>query len=174
MTFEIKRYDLSMKDEWDNFLDVAANTHFFFKRDFLDYHRDRFEDHSLIFYNEKSQVVALLPANVNENIIYSHAGLSFGGLVKSKKFRQVETNELFREMVSYLKFNGIKKLVYKAIPRIYCNSPGEEDLYALFSLGSNIYKREVSSSIFLEEQLPYSKGRKWLINKAKKSSTKFR
>ena len=88
MTFEIKRYDLSMKDEWDNFLDVAANTHFFFKRDFLDYHRDRFEDHSLIFYNEKSQVVALLPANVNENIIYSHAGLSFGGLVKSKKFRQ--------------------------------------------------------------------------------------
>jgi hypothetical protein len=29
----------------------------------MDYHSDRFQDHSLMFYNEKNRLIAVLPAN---------------------------------------------------------------------------------------------------------------
>ena len=44
------------------FLDTPKNATFLFRRDYMDYHRDRFADHSLmIFRGEK--LAALLPAN---------------------------------------------------------------------------------------------------------------
>ena len=61
----------------------AKNTTFLFQRDFMDYHRDRFEDYSLKVY-KKEKLVALLPANINDNIVYSHQGPSYGGVVFTK------------------------------------------------------------------------------------------
>jgi hypothetical protein len=49
----------------------------------MDYHRDRFEDYSLMVY-KKEKLVALLPANINDNIVYSHQGPSYGGVVFTK------------------------------------------------------------------------------------------
>ena len=64
----------------------------------------------------------------------------------------------------------IEKLVYKAMPWIYHQVPAEEDLYALFRYGAKFVKREVSSSIKLDNRVGYSKGRNWLLKKARKES----
>ena len=169
MNYKIVKYAPEFKSEWDTFLASAANSHFFFKRDFLDYHKDKFNDHSLMFYDAKDSLVAVLAGNSDDKVFNSHAGLSFGGLIKRKNFRQSNTILLFNDLREYLILNGFYELNYKALPHIYHEAIGSEDLYALFVLGSTISRRDVSSTIRLDNQLPYSKGRKWLINKAKKA-----
>lgn len=49
----------------------------------MDYHADRFQDASLMIYR-KGQLYALLPANRLNNILYSHQGLTYGGLITKK------------------------------------------------------------------------------------------
>jgi DNA-binding response OmpR family regulator len=45
----VERYTASRKREWDTFVSTAKNATFLFFRDYMDYHRDRFTDHSLMF-----------------------------------------------------------------------------------------------------------------------------
>lgn len=49
----ITKYNVDNKEEWDNFVINAKNGHFIFCRNYMDYHSDRFVDHSLMFRNEK-------------------------------------------------------------------------------------------------------------------------
>ena len=44
----IVRYDAAQRVLWDDFVENARNATFLFKRDYMDYHADRFADHSLI------------------------------------------------------------------------------------------------------------------------------
>ena len=48
--FEIRRYTEADKAAWDAFVAQSKNGTFLFFRDYMDYHRDRFDDHSLMFY----------------------------------------------------------------------------------------------------------------------------
>ena len=136
----------------------------------MDYHSERFTDHSLLIYDKASKLVALLPANISNGILYSHQGLTFGGLVYKSTVKQVTVLGIFGSVIDYLKKMKIEKLVYKAMPWIYHQVPAEEDLYALFRYGAKFVKREVSSSIKLDNRVGYSKGRNWLLKKARKES----
>ena len=60
--FEIIRYTPDRKDEWDRFVAKSKNGTFLFFRDYMDYHADRFRDHSLMFYLDDN-LYALMPAN---------------------------------------------------------------------------------------------------------------
>ena len=59
----ISRYTQYKQTEWDDFVKVSKNGTFLFLRAYMDYHSDRFLDHSLMFYNEKNKLIAVLPAN---------------------------------------------------------------------------------------------------------------
>ena len=59
----ICRYTQNKQTEWDDFVKVSKNGTFLFLRSYMDYHSDRFQDHSLMFYNEKNKLIAVLPAN---------------------------------------------------------------------------------------------------------------
>ena len=59
----ISRYTQNKQTEWDDFVKVSKNGTFLFLRSYMDYHSDRFQDHSLMFYNEKNRLIAVLPAN---------------------------------------------------------------------------------------------------------------
>ena len=48
--FEIRRYTADYKKLWDRYVLKARNATFLFFRDYMDYHKDRFTDHSLLFY----------------------------------------------------------------------------------------------------------------------------
>ena len=165
---EITKYTNNNKAEWNEFISNSKNGVFLFYRDFMDYHSDRFQDYSLMFYKE-NDLVALLPANILGNTIQSHAGLTFGGLVTNKKISTVLTLEIFEELKVFFKKHTINKLIYKQIPYIFHLFPAEEDVYALYRNNARILKQEASSLIYLQDKIKFSKGKKCGISKAKKA-----
>jgi hypothetical protein len=130
----------------------------------MEYHSDRFEDHSLIFL-KNNKPVALLPANCSDDVLFSHAGLTFGGIITNRKMKTSLMLQIFDSFKEYLKEGGFKKLLYKAIPHIYHSYPSEEDLYALFINNATLIKREVSSTIEMAHKMPYSRNMRRNIKK---------
>ena len=165
---EVIKYNPKLKKDWDNFVKESKNYHFMFYRDYMEYHSDRFEDYSLMFFY-KGKLAGLLPANKKNKILYSHGGLTFGGLISNSKMTTPLMLEIFKELISFLKKNEFKELLYKAIPYIYHLMPAEEDRYALFVNNAELYKREISSTIYLDKLSPFPERRKSGIRKAKKS-----
>lgn len=167
---KIIKYNLEHKNTWNDFVSSAKNSHFFFKRDYMEYHSDRFDDYSLIIYDDKDKVIAVLPANKVENILYSHQGLTFGGFIVNDKMTVEIMLNIFEVLKLFLKENSFNKLIYKCIPYTYHLKPAEEDRYALFINNAKLIRRDVSSTIDLSVPIRYSKGRKWSVNKAKKEN----
>lgn len=164
---EITKYHQSKKGIWDNFVRQTKNYHFFFLRDYMEYHADRFTDHSLLFF-DKDELVAVLPGNIFEKALISHGGLTFGGMLTNSKMKIEHLLELFENLKRYLINLGIEKLFYKAMPHMYHAIAAEEDLYALFTLDAKLVRRDVSSTIHLQNKLSFSGGKKNGIAKAKK------
>lgn len=171
---EIERYRKEKKEEWNSFANNAKNSTFLFQRGYMDYHSDRFEDYSLMFY-EKGKLVALLPANKNQSVLYSHQGLTYGGLVLNKKSTAKFVCDLFEELSAFLKEEGIEQVVYKALPFIYAQFPSDEPLYALSNLcKANIVSRDISSVIILNKTIPFSELRRRGKKKASAHGVKVR
>jgi len=165
---KIVKYDLDYMRSWDEFVCGSKNGTFLFYRNYMDYHSDRFEDCSLLFY-EGTKLVAVMPANIDSCILYSHRGLTFGGIITDGGMRTPLMLALFETMKQYLQEHGINKLIYKAIPHIYHSMPADEDLYALFRSNAQLMRRDISSAAFLPEKMSFSKGRKWSVKKGKNS-----
>lgn len=168
------RYDESHARDWDTFLDGSKNGLFLFKRGYMDYHRARFEDHSLIFSDDNDRWVAVLPASRHGDGLISHGGLTFGGMVCTSRMTTTLMLRAFDALRCYAKSEGIGSLRYKVVPHMYHRLPAEEDLYALFLAGAKVFKREVTSVIDMRQRLPLSKGRKTGISKARRSGVVVR
>lgn len=157
------------KQAWDNFINDSKTPLFLFKRDFMEYHADRFTDASLMIH-EDNVLLAVLPASRKNDILISHAGLTYGGLVLSQKIKAESVLACLEAIVSFARESGIGKIIYKAIPFIFAKQGAQEDLYAMFRVGATLVRRDLSSVIYLKRRLKLSKGRKWLIARAKKNN----
>lgn len=167
--FEIRRYTEAEKAAWDAFVAQSKNGTFLFFRDYMDYHRDRFEDHSLMFYRE-GHLDALLPANVVDDVLYSHQGLSYGGLVMSDQMTTAAVCTLFQELNVVLCHEGIRRVIYKAVPWIYHRLPAEEDLFAIFlHCDARILGRDVSSTVIPSQPVRWKRDRRYAANKARRN-----
>ena len=63
----IERYNNSFSDEWEQIIQFSNNGTIFHKRKFLSYHpKDRFIDHSLVFYKNNKPFTLLPAAEINE------------------------------------------------------------------------------------------------------------
>lgn len=163
---EIRRYRREDKELWNSFVSKARNATFLFDRNYMDYHADRFDDNSFMFYH-KGKLKAVLPANVADDTLYSHQGLTYGGLLLDKKATVEDVLECFDSLNSWLRENGISKVVYKALPWIYQQYPSEEDLYALtWKCKAQLISRDISSSIVVDNKLKFAESRKSGIRKA--------
>lgn len=163
---EIRRYRREDKELWNSFVSKARNATFLFDRNYMDYHADRFDDNSFMFYH-KGKLKAVLPANVAGDTLYSHQGLTYGGLLLDKKATVEEVLECFDSLNSWLRENGISKVVYKALPWIYQQYPSEEDLYALtWKCKAQLISRDIASSIVIDNKLKFAESRKSGIRKA--------
>ncbi|STX27709.1 Uncharacterized protein involved in methicillin resistance [Legionella beliardensis] len=162
-------YNPSNKNEWDRFIDTCKTPLFFFKRDFLEYHADRFTDASFMFYID-DVLMAVLPATCKDKVLNSHGGLTFGGLLLSSKIRAEAVLAIVMSLAQKASELGFEKIIYKAIPYFLYTQAAQEDIYAITNnLGATLFRRDLSSIIYLDERMPLSKGRKWLIARAKKS-----
>ncbi|HIW44727.1 MAG TPA: GNAT family N-acetyltransferase [Candidatus Prevotella stercoripullorum] len=172
--FEIIRYSSDRKAEWDDFINRSKNGTFLFRRDYMDYHSDRFRDHSLMFYL-KGRLCAVLPANVVGGTLYSHQGLTYGGLAMGDDAKAAEVCVLFGELNDCLRAQGVRKVVYKAVPWIYSRYASEEDLYAIFNVcGARLASRDISSTIFLDRRLKFGELRRRCLKKALRAGVTVR
>lgn len=163
----IIQYDNSKMKEWNTFVSNSKNPLFMFDRNYMDYHNDRFVDSSFMFY-ESDRLVALLPANIKGDILFSHGGLTYGGLILDDKIKQHTVNDCFEILIDTLKGKGIKHLIYKPTPHIYHEQPCEEDLYSLYRYGAKLSEVSASTVINLMDPLKMPKGRKAQISRAKR------
>ena len=162
-------YSVYRKETWDAFIDMSKNGTFLLKRGFMDYHSDRFFDCSLLIYTgispdeefkEKSlttkDLMAVFPANWDKErlIVYSHQGLTYGGLVVLPDVTQKEVMDMMQAILQYYRdYMQAQRMVYKPIPYIYSSIPSGEDLYALFRVGAQLSRRLVSTCVSMRNPM---------------------
>ena len=115
-------YEEGYAATWDQFVRESRNGTFLFQRPFMEYHKDRFEDASLLFLDEKGGVRGLLPANVrsDKGLVQSHGGLTYGGLVLGADTQATEVGEMMRLLTAHFLEKGCRALQYKPTPYIRC------------------------------------------------------
>lgn len=148
---EIVRYTPDQKQAWNDFVSRSKNGTFLLDRDYMDYHADRFTDHSLMVYR-RDKLYALLPGNIAGDTFYSHQGLTYGGFIMSDKTVAADVVQLFRLLNDQFRREGIRKVIYKPTPWIYHRQPSEEDLYAVVEVCGATVSRGLSSTISREHQ----------------------
>ncbi len=162
----VRRYTTGDQARWDSFLATAKNATFLFYRDYMDYHRDRFADHSLLVFSGE-KLAGLLPANLRtDGQLASHDGLTYGGLIVARDATLCEVLTLFQAVLRHLEAQKIPKLIYKRFPSFYNTLPDDEVAYALFLTDAHLYRRDCAMVIPLADRLPFRKRRQGQIKRA--------
>ena len=169
----VEHYDEPAKHSWDYFVRQSKNGTFLFLRDYMDYHRDRFRDCSLLIYDDRDDLVALLPASRCDSRFASHPGLTYGGLVTQRSAKLPMVLQIFERTVAYLQAEGIQTFSYSTIPSIYHRVPAEEDRYALYLANARLTRRGVLCVIG-SEHLPFQERRSRGAKKAEKAGVVVR
>lgn|SRR5690554_83150 len=152
---EIIRYEKTFKQVWDDFVDEAKNATFLFRRNFMEYHHDRFEDHSLMLWVD-GVLTALVPACKVETQLISHKGLTYGGLLVKFQCKFDLFQKLFIELLRYLKTAGFTHLEIRSLPSILGFASNDELAY-LCSHFKGTCVQNMSSIIYLKKENTISK-----------------
>lgn len=164
--FDIVRYTSDHKEEWNRFVAGSKNGTFLFDRNYMDYHSDRFEDFSLLFYLE-GRLYGLMPANRKGDIFQSHMGLTYGGLVMDAKTTAAATVTLFSELNDHLRSQGFRQVLYKCIPWIYHQMAAEEDLYAIACTSeARLQERDLGTAIIQRNTIRWERVRRRALKRA--------
>ncbi len=170
--FNLRRYEPSFAQRWDEYIARAKNGLFLFRRGYMDYHADRFTDHSLCIFRDDA-LFAVIPACEKEGAFLSHAGLTFGGIISDERMKTPYMLEIIALLQDYIREHRFTSMTYKSIPYIYHSTPAQEDSYALFRMKATLSKCEVTSTISRAHPLAYSERRARGIKKARKQAIHF-
>jgi hypothetical protein len=162
------RYRAEDRDEWNRFVAASKNGTFLFHRDYMEYHADRFRDHSLLFRDD-DRLLAVMPASEDGDTLVSHGGLTYGGIISGTAMKAAAMLETFDALAAYARTAGVTKLIYKRVPYIYHEIPADEDLYALFRANATLVRRDLASTVDMAHRVPYTKGRQYCVNKSRKA-----
>ena len=169
----VTRYTDEQSTLWNGFNAQSKNGLFMFDRNYMDYHRDRFRDHSLLFYAD-GELIALLPACERDHSLLSHGGLTYGGLITGEKMKQHTMNDCFDALLRYAAEQDFREIIYKTVPHIYHLQPAEEDRYALYAHGASLITVDASTVVNLSAPLKMPKGRKAQISRARREGVEIR
>lgn len=165
----VERYAPPRKEAWDRLVNIGKNATFLFHRDYMDYHSDRFKDHSLLIWRG-AELLAVFPANLrSDGVLISHQGLTYGGLVFQPDVVLGDVLEVFHAMFEFLHDSQVEKVIYKRIPRFYNIRPDDEVDYALFLLSGEFCERNCALVLSQSDPLPWSKRRQREIAKARRA-----
>jgi len=167
--YSVRLYQPSDFNDWNKFVDYAKNATFLFHRSFMEYHKDRFKDYSLMIF-KKDKLIALLPANENNNEVYSHQGLTYGGFLVSQKTKLNEITEAFKLVLEFLNSKNILKLHLKLLPSFYATYPSEEIQQLLYILQAQLINKDLFGVIDLYSHLEIQNNRLEGVKKARKNN----
>ena len=134
----------------------------------MEYHSDRFEDASILIF-KKGRLVALLPACQEDKRIYSHKGLTYGGVLVGSDLKFKSVLECVEEALKFYDNLGFQELEFKITPPIYNKYPSDELLYLMKILDATLIRRDMLSVVDLKQPLKYSKDRLDGIKRAQKA-----
>lgn len=171
----VTRYKDSNKEVWNRFLTESNMDSILFRREFMDYHRDQFIDNSLLVLNNDN-VVALFPANIANNEIHSHGGLTFGGLIVKQGEYAKKSLTYLTEVLKHLHDQKIGKIFLKLSPSFYHVNSQDEIEYAMFVAEAKLYRTDVAFAIdnSLTPAIKYQERRRRSIKKAIKSQVSIK
>ena len=158
MKYIIKKYSQDDYSIWNDFVAQSKNATFLFHRDFMEYHKDRFDDFSLLIF-EDEKLRAILPANKKENAIYSHQGLTYGGLVYLPKLKAEKVESILDEILLFLKENKFETFYYKPIPNFYFSEGNAAMDFFLLKRGAILERKEMNLAVNLQAPLKISKSK---------------
>lgn len=138
----------------------------------MEYHSDRFEDFSLLIYKDE-KLVALMPANILDNQLHSHQGLTYGGLIINMKTNFLDVLAAFQAIQSFLLLNKIKSLTIKQIPEIYFKTHASESNFVLSKIAS-FEKRDMVLAIDFSKPLTIHKTKLKHFSKSKNNNFEIR
>lgn len=168
---EVKRYNVERASEWDAFVANSKNGTFILQRGFMDYHQDRFSDHSLMIYQDQ-KLRAVLPAHEKDEVLYAHQGLTYGGFVWQKKIKFTQAFDCFKAALVYAHAQGLNTMNLKEIPRIYAQVPSDELDYFLNLAQAKCIKKDVALVIDYDNALGFEKNRREGLNRARRHELK--
>lgn len=156
MNLIIQKYNPDFYKIWNDFISKSKNGTFLFHRDFMEYHHDRFLDFSLLIFEEE-KLLGVLPANVVNKELFSHQGLTYGGLVVSEKLRTTDYISIFQAVLKFLNDSDISHFHIKDLPSFYTKQFSDEIKYLQFILDADVYRKDICSVINLLENFSISK-----------------
>lgn len=171
---KLLRYTDDLRERWNLFVEGSKNGTFLFDRDYMEYHRDRFEDQSFVVLDADERWIALFPAARKDGVTTSHGGLTYGGFVVDSSMTTRAMLEALRSTVDVLASEGMERLRYKTVPGIYHKTPAEEDRYALFRANARLYRRDVLSVVNLRAERKVQERRKRGAKRAERAGVEIR
>jgi len=105
MKLLIKKYESTNLKLWDDFtLNKSLNGTIYHTMTFLSYHKNRFEDSSIMIY-DKNKLISVFPCCKVNQEYYSHRGSTCGGIVILEKYYTLtKLTEIMNMIYSY--YNG--------------------------------------------------------------------
>jgi len=145
---EILNYTESWKEKWDEFVLRSNNGTMFHLQKFLDYHAsDKFSFHHLIFVDNK-RIIAVLPASLDNGVLESPVGASFGSLV-TRDFKFDKAMEVVSALLDYGRKNNLREIRLTSAPLIYEAHPNQNLDFALLWQGFQYETHYISSAVRL-------------------------
>lgn len=144
MNLSVEKFSRKDDENWDNFiLKNSINGTLLHTRKFLNYHEDKFYDHSLVI-RKNTSIVAVVPAceiiDENKKIFYSHRGSTFGGIVINNVYNNIShIDSVIRILEQYLNDQGFDKVILKNTAEIFCNANTSLLDYFCFKYGYSNY-----------------------------------
>ena len=154
--FNVLRYTPDYKLQWNKFVAEANNATFLFNRNFMDYHADRFLDFSLLIFDE-DKLIALFPANVVNNEVFSHQGLTYGGLLTGLNIYTNSIFEIFKKILNFYEQHSIASILIKEIPPFFSKQGAQDLNYLAFICEANLIRRDIHSVIDYNSEYRISK-----------------
>lgn len=149
----VARYNIDHKNLWNAFVDSSVNGCFLHRREFMEYHQERFIDYSLMIWKD-DKLIACFPAHQEGSVLKSHKGLTYGSLLYSDPEDFVEA---INSLHQYMKDVNFHQVEIKLSPAYY-NSYYEAQLHSLFSNDYKITSKALDLYINLNQPwIPSSK-----------------
>jgi len=135
------------RQDWDAVVERSRNGHFLFRRDYLEYHADRFPGASYLFRENGRWIGAIPGHDLPDGGWATHHGLTFGGLVVARDARSSQIRDMLNGLHEHLAGRGVRYVRYRPMPWFHQTDPAQEDAYFLFRLGARIVYRTLCTVV---------------------------
>lgn len=166
----VKKYQSKDCSVWNEFVLKNKVATFLFDRDFMEYHSDRFQDFSLMVYKE-DELIAIMPANIKDSVLYSHQGLTYGGLIMEKTYDTSVLIAIYEVLIAFLNQHDIKTLKIKSLPEFYDHTVKNSNKLLTDNFNATVYQRH--KVLAIDFSVPFTIHKSKLKNYRKNQSTGF-